>query len=107
MGSPIQLSVPVYPHDHRIDHWLATHEDIVPFVKHGLVLTGLGDRGKVTYKKSRQGEADRIMKHVLKHSKQIISLSISCPMGMMSWQFCSPGFNLPVGSLCDPARFIS
>ena len=80
--------------------WLATHEDIVPFVKHGLVLTGLGDSGKVTYKKSRQGEAviDRVMKHVLKHSGQDHLIIDFIPYGYDERQFCSPGFNLPVGS---------
>ena len=80
--------------------WLATHEDIVPFVKHGLVLTGLGDSGKVTYKKSRQGEAviDRVMKHVLKHSGQDHLIIDFIPYGYDERQFCSPGFNLPFGS---------
>jgi len=80
--------------------WLATHEDIVPFVKHGLVLTGLGDRGKVTYKKSRRGEAviDRVMKHVLKHSGQDHRVIDFMPYGYDERQFCSPGFDLSVGS---------
>jgi len=80
--------------------WLATHEDIVPFVKHGLVLTGLGDRGKVTYKKSRRGEAviDRVMKHVLKHSGQDHRIIDFMPYGYDERQFCSPGFDLSVGS---------
>jgi len=80
--------------------WLATHEDIVPFVKHGLVLTGLGDTGKVTYKKSRRGEAviDRVMKHVLKHSGQDHFIIDFMPYGYDERQFCSPGFDLPVGS---------
>jgi len=80
--------------------WLATHEDIVPFVKHGLVLTGLGDTGKVTYKKSRRGEAviDRVMKHVLKHSGQDHLIIDFMPYGYDERQFCSPGFDLSVGS---------
>jgi len=80
--------------------WLATHEDIVPFVKHGLVLTGLGDRGKLTYKKSRRGEAaiDRVMKHVLKHSGQDHRIIDFMPYGYDERQFCSPGFDLSVGS---------
>ena len=80
--------------------WLATHEDIVPFVKHGLVLTGLGDTGKVTYKKSRRGEAviDRVMKHVLKHSGQDHRIIDFMPYGYDERQFCSPGFDLSVGS---------
>ena len=50
--------------------WLAKHEHIVPHIKHGLVLTGVGDNGPVTYKKSRQGDAevDLAMRHILKHA---------------------------------------
>ena len=50
--------------------WLARNEDIVSRIKHGLVLTGVGDAGKVTYKRSRQGHAeiDRVMTQVLKDS---------------------------------------
>ncbi|HBH80977.1 MAG TPA: peptidase M28, partial [Nitrospira sp.] len=46
--------------------WLAQNEQIVPRIRHGLVITGVGDAGNVTYKKSRQGNAeiDRAMTHV-------------------------------------------
>ncbi|CAI4032574.1 putative polysaccharide biosynthesis protein with aminopeptidase-like domain protein [Nitrospira tepida] len=79
--------------------WLATHEDVVHRVKHGLVLTGLGDRGKVTYKKSRRGvaEIDRVMSHVLKHSGQDHVVVDFIPYGYDERQYCSPAFDLPVG----------
>lgn len=81
--------------------WLALNEDRVHLIHHGLVATGLGDPGTVTYKKSRRGDAeiDRAVVSVLKHSHrphQVIDFS---PYGYDERQYCSPGFNLPVGVL--------
>ncbi|HMD80798.1 MAG TPA: DUF4910 domain-containing protein, partial [Anaerolineales bacterium] len=52
--------------------WLARNEEHLINIKHGLVLTGLGDSGAVTYKRSRRGNAkiDRAMTHLLKYSGQ-------------------------------------
>jgi len=79
--------------------WLAQNEDRVSRVKHGLVLTGVGDAGKVTYKRSRQGNAeiDRAMAHVLKHAEAPYDMIDFFPYGYDERQYCSPGFNLPVG----------
>jgi len=79
--------------------WLARNEHIVPRIKHGLVLTGVGDAGKVTYKRSRQGQAeiDRAMVHVLKHAGNPHAVIDFFPYGYDERQFCSPGFDLPVG----------
>jgi aminopeptidase-like protein len=79
--------------------WLATNEHRVSRVKHGLVLTGVGDVGKVTYKRSRQGNAeiDRAMGHVLKHADGPYNIIDFFPYGYDERQYCSPGFNLPVG----------
>ena len=46
--------------------WLARNEDRVSRVRHGLVLSCLGDAGGITYKQSRRGDAaiDRIVEHV-------------------------------------------
>ena len=81
--------------------WLARNEHVVPRIKHGLVLTGVGDAGGMTYKRSRQGQAeiDRAMVHVLKHSGDIHALIDFFPYGYDERQYCSPGFNLPVGCL--------
>lgn len=80
--------------------WLARNESIVPGVRHGLVLAGLGDAGRLTYKKSRQGDAvvDRAAAHVLRQLGDHEILEFS-PYGYDERQFCSPGFNLPVGRL--------
>jgi aminopeptidase-like protein len=81
--------------------WLARNEHVTSRIKHGLVLTGLGDAGKMTYKKSRQGqtEIDRAMVHVLKHAGEPHTIIDFFPYGYDERQFCSPGFNLPVGCL--------
>lgn len=79
--------------------WLAQNEKIVPCIRHGLVITGVGDAGNITYKKSRQGNAeiDRAMTHVLRHSGEAHSIIDFSPYGYDERQYCSPGFNLPVG----------
>ena len=79
--------------------WLARNEHIVSRIKHGLVLTGVGDAGGITYKRSRQGQAeiDRAMIHVLRHSGDAHNILDFFPYGYDERQYCSPGFDLPVG----------
>ncbi len=79
--------------------WLALNENQVHKIKHGLVVTGVGDPGKFTYKLSRRGNADvdRAVIHVLKHSGQEHQIIDFFPYGYDERQYCSPGFNLPVG----------
>jgi aminopeptidase-like protein len=79
--------------------WLASNENIVDRIKHGLVVTGVGDTGALTYKKSRQGNAhiDRIAAHVLAHWTRPGTIAEFEPYGYDERQYCSPGFNLPVG----------
>lgn len=81
--------------------WLARNEPQVRNIKHGLVVTCVGDPGKTTYKKSRQGDAeiDRAMIHVLEHSGTDYEIAEFIPYGYDERQFCSPGFNLRVGCL--------
>ena len=79
--------------------WLSQHQQEAPRIKHGLVLTGVGDAGPITYKKSRRGNADidRAMAHMLKHGGTPYSTCDFIPYGYDERQFCSPGFNLAVG----------
>jgi aminopeptidase-like protein len=79
--------------------WLAFNETKIANIKHGLVLTGVGDSGPVTYKKSRRGNAeiDQTMTHALKYSGKRHTIIEFFPYGYDERQFCSPGFNLPVG----------
>jgi aminopeptidase-like protein len=81
--------------------WLSLNEDKVEKIKYGMVATCCGDGGKLTYKKSRRGneEIDRIVEEVLRESGCEYNIIDFFPLGSDERQFCSPGFNLPVGSL--------
>jgi aminopeptidase-like protein len=81
--------------------WLAHNEAKLERVRHGLVIACVGDSGGFTYKKSRQGSAqiDRAVIHVLRHSGRAYEVLDFSPYGYDERQFCSPGFDLPVGSL--------
>lgn len=79
--------------------WLARNEATVDRIRHGLVITGSGDSGGFTYKRSRRGNApiDRAAAHFLKHSGAPHRIDDFSPWGYDERQYCSPGFNLPVG----------
>jgi aminopeptidase-like protein len=57
--------------------------------------------GEFHYKKSRRGNAeiDRAAAHVLRHYSQSPEVLEFSPYGYDERQYCSPGFNLPVGCL--------
>jgi aminopeptidase-like protein len=79
--------------------WLALNEMILPRIKHGLVLSCVGDPGRFHYKRSRQGnaEVDRVVEYVLRHTGNDFVVSDFSPCGYDERQYCSPGINLPVG----------
>ncbi|MFH9953983.1 DUF4910 domain-containing protein [Streptomyces roseolus] len=81
--------------------WLARNAERIERVKHGLVLACAGDRGRLTYKRSRRGDAeiDRVLRHVLEASGRPHELVDFTPYGYDERQYCSPGFDLGVGSL--------
>lgn len=81
--------------------WLARNQERAEAVRHGLVLTCLGDRGGFNYKRSRRGDAeiDLAVEHVLRHAGGECRLHDFSPYGYDERQYCSPGFNLPVGCL--------
>lgn len=81
--------------------WLSQNEDNVNKIEHGLVLTLLGDEGKFNYKKSREGnyEIDSIVENVLKNKFEEYNILEFSPYGYDERQFCSPGYNLPVGRI--------
>lgn len=81
--------------------WLARNAERVDRVKHGLVLACAGDRGDLTYKQSRRGDAeiDRVLRHVLATSGRPHRVTEFTPYGYDERQYCSPGFDLGVGSL--------
>jgi aminopeptidase-like protein len=79
--------------------WLSLNEAQTTRIKHGLVLACAGDSGKLNYKKTRQGNAeiDRAVIQALKDSGDAFAVHEFSPYGYDERQFCSPGFNLPVG----------
>lgn len=81
--------------------WLAQNEPAAQRIKHGLVVVCVGDAGNFSYKTSRRGDAliDRAAKHVLTTEKEAFNLIEFYPYGYDERQYCSPGFNLAVGSL--------
>lgn len=81
--------------------WLSLNQDKIKNIKHGIVLTLLGDSGKFHYKKSRLGasETDRIVTRILKSEQPDAAILDFYPYGYDERQFCSPAFNLPVGRL--------
>jgi len=81
--------------------WLARNHATAERIRHGLVLTCIGDKGHFHYKKSRRGNAeiDRAVTHVLTHHTESPEFLEFSPYGYDERQYCSPGFNLPVGCL--------
>lgn len=81
--------------------WLARNQARTDRIRHGLIVAGVGDSGTPTYKRSRRGDApiDRIMAHVLRHQAPGARVRDFSPYGYDERQYCSPGFNLPVGLL--------
>lgn len=92
--------------------WLASLGDAPPDVAGGLVLTGLGDRADYTYKTTPDGNAwiDRVVGRVLaeRHGTGAGSGTGSGtghstipfgPYGYDERQYCSPGYDWPVGRL--------
>jgi aminopeptidase-like protein len=79
--------------------WLATNEATLSRIKHGVVISNVGDAGAPTYKRSRRGNSlvDRAFSHVLKRSGSPFNLLDFVPYGYDERQYCSPGFDLPVG----------
>lgn len=79
--------------------WLAQRGDVVGRIRHGLVLSGVGDPGQVTYKRSRRGDADvdRAVAVTLRDAGDPYEIQPFVPYGYDERQYCSPGFDLPVG----------
>lgn len=80
--------------------WLDRNQSMLDKIQHGLVLTCLGNAGGFHFKKSRSGAIiDRAVAHALQHSGHPYELLPFNPYGYDERQFCSPGFDLPVGCL--------
>lgn len=81
--------------------WLHENQDGLHRIRHGLTLSCIGDGGNLTYKRSRRenAEIDLAMETVLRESGNPHRVLPWDPWGGDERQFCSPGFNLPVGTL--------
>jgi len=83
-------------------YYLSMHGDhLKQKLDAGFVISCVGDSGNFTYKRSRRGNslADRCAEIVLKHTEKQYIVEDFFPGGSDERQYCSPGFNLPVGSL--------
>jgi aminopeptidase-like protein len=81
--------------------WLAQNEDRVSAIHAGLVVACVGDAGSFHYKKSRMGNSliDRAVVCGLGRRPEGLRVLEYSPYGYDERQYCSPGFNLPVGVL--------
>jgi aminopeptidase-like protein len=81
--------------------WLARNEEAAGRVRAGLVAANLGDPGGFHYKRSRRGDAwiDRAVETALRDLGEELTVEPFTPYGYDERQYCSPGFDLPVGSL--------
>lgn len=81
--------------------WLSMNEATLGRIRHGLVLSLLGGGGPFHYKVSRAGNKtiDRTAWHVLRTEFPGSQRLEFLPWGYDERQFCSPGFNLPIGRL--------
>jgi aminopeptidase-like protein len=79
--------------------WAALRRSHLSKIKHGFVLTCVGDKGSPSYKTSRRGDAeiDCAWKYVLEQSGRAFKILPFSPFGYDERQYCSPGLNLPVG----------
>jgi aminopeptidase-like protein len=81
--------------------WLSRNEHLTKNIKHGLVVTCVGGPDIFSYKKSRDGNnvIDKVVPKALQDLHKKFNTIDFFPSGSDERQFCSPGFNLPVGSL--------
>jgi len=77
--------------------WLARNEALTPRIKHGLVVSCVGDPGGFTYKRTRRGDAaiDRIMARLL--AQRRANVIAFFPYGYDERQYNAPAYKLDVG----------
>ena len=81
--------------------WLSKNIKNISKIKHGLVITCVGNGNNLTYKKTRDGDSiiDNVVIETLEKSGKNFKIQEFYPFGSDERQFCSPGINLPVGVL--------
>jgi aminopeptidase-like protein len=79
--------------------WLSRNEQVLPLIRHGLVVTGVGGPGALVYKRTRHG--DRPVDRAAAHVVDLLDGQVRdfAPWGYDERQYNSPGFDLPVGRL--------
>jgi aminopeptidase-like protein len=79
--------------------WLSRNPDVIPRIRHGLVLTGLGGGGRLVWKRTRHGArpVDVAASHVVRRLEG--EVRAYSPYGYDERQFNAVGFDLPVGRL--------
>ena len=81
--------------------WLHQNQDTLHRIRHGIAVSCIGDAGGFTYKRSRNGDRD------VDRAVELVLRDFGAPYRVVDWepwggderQFCSPGFDLPVGCL--------
>ena len=81
--------------------WLACNENRIDRIKHGLVISCVGDSAGATYKCSREQEAEinQVVTCALENCDMKYSIEEFSPYGYDERQYCSPGININVGLL--------
>ena len=85
--------------------WLARNESRLAQIRHGLILSSVGDIGPLTYKRTRHGDAevDRVFVDVLRDAGVPHEILEFQPYGDER-QFCSVGIDLPMGCFSRTAH---
>jgi aminopeptidase-like protein len=86
--------------------WLHGNRERLEQVRHGLTISCAGDDGPFTYKRSRRGNAE------VAHAAEVGLRDLGVPHSVLEFepwggderQFCSPGFDLPLGALSRSAH---
>jgi aminopeptidase-like protein len=86
--------------------WLDRNRERLDLIRHGLAVACMGDEGALTYKRSRHGdlEVDRAAEIALRDCGAPHRVLEFEPWGGDERQFCSPGFDLPLGALTRTAH---
>ena len=86
--------------------WLDRNRHRLEQVRHGLTISCAGDDGPFTYKRSRRGDAE------VDAAAEVALRDLGVPHAVLEFepwggderQFCSPGFDLPLGALSRSAH---
>jgi len=81
--------------------WLSKNQNHLSNIKFGIVATCVGDKGCITYKKTKNKNSliDKIVERVLIGSNKPFKMIDFFPWGSDERQFSSPGINIPMGNL--------